>query len=714
MAKLMIVESPNKCKKIQSILGQGWIVKASMGHVRDLPSKEMGVDLESFQPQYVPNNDKGKKVLAGLRKVSRTAEEVWLATDPDREGEAIAWHLQEALRLKHPVRVTFNAITKQAISEAVRLRGRIDMALVRAQEGRRVLDRLVGYSVSSALTRACGNGVWLTAGRVQSVALRVVVERELEISRFKPVDYVEVWLLFETDTIAWRAKWQPGALMPEGHKHWTNSRFAGQVAQMRDVSVKSVEKTQRIRRPPPPFITSTLQQAASVVLKMSPKRCMQVAQELFGAGLITYHRTDNPNLSDDGLREVVEWLSQNGYREDVADPANKWKATAGAQEGHEAIRPTSIEAVPDQVTDNMAAEPRGLYLLIWQRAVACQMKPAKYHVTSIGLASVDLLEGKPMQFEARGEQMLYPGWLKLSDRDATVDEGEEGETQQLPVLREQQPLTAHDGEIKNKQTKPPARYTEASLVKKMEAEGVGRPSTYASILDNIVQRGYVVIEKRKLVAKKLGILIVNTLVKRFRFMELGYTREIESQLDGIAFGHNQYLAVVATAYRDLAEELKQLDGVVVEHQPQETHPCPECEKPLILIQNKFWGCSGYPACRYKAPNDKGAPGTPRSARRGDIDKTHPCACGNGYLQRRQSQGRHFWGCSTYPTCRNSLPDKDGAPGKRDKTVNQGAGEDCPTCQEGHLVLRTVKSGKNQDKHFHGCTNYPECRHFSWR
>jgi DNA topoisomerase I len=714
MSRLMIVESPNKCKKIQSILGNGWIVKASMGHVRDLPAKEMGVDLKSFQPQYVPN-EKGKKVLAGLRKLSQSSQEVWLATDPDREGEAIAWHLQQALRLTNPIRVSFNEITKKAISDAIRKPGQIDTDLVRAQEGRRVLDRLVGYSVSPALSRACGNGAWLTAGRVQSVALRLVVDREHEIRGFKPTDYVEVWLSFETDGVAWQAKWQPSELMPAGQAHWTDKAFADRVVRLRDVRVAAVQKTERSRRPPPPFITLSLQQAASVTLKLSPDHCMQVAQALFEAGLITYHRTDNPNLSDDGMREVVEWLHQNGYWDDIAEPAHRWKAKAGAQEGHEAIRPTSLEK-PDAY-DELTPEQQRLYALIWKRTVACRMKPARFNVTSIMLTSTGQLDGRYMRFEARGEVLVYPGWMKLIERDTTEEQAEDEEAQQLPLLVECQPLGALDGVIKDKQTKPPSRYTEASLIQKLEAEGIGRPATYAAILKNIVQRCYVAIQKRKLVGTDLGIFIVQMLIERFRFMEIGYTREIEAQLDEIAAGRNRYLTVVSSAYRDLAQELKSLDGIVVEGMPQ--HVCPECGKPLRLIQNKFWGCSGYPKCGFTAPNANGKPGTPRVKNGDGIDRTYPCSCGNGYLQRRKSKIGVFWGCSNYPECKYTQPDDNGKPGEWQRKTSspskttQVAGEVCPSCKEGALVLRTLKNGKNAGRSFYGCTNFPTCQHFSW-
>lgn len=715
MKHLMIVESPNKCKKIQTILGSDWIVKASMGHVRDLPQKEMGVNFQTFQPDYVPSK-KGKAVLSGLRKLTQAVDRVWLATDPDREGEAIAWHLQQALNLKHPHRVSFNAITKTTVTESVNNPSVINMSLVRAQEGRRVLDRLVGYSVSPELSRACGNGAWLTAGRVQSVALRIVAERELEILNFKPKDYVEVYLHFNTDNIRWKAKWVPGDLLPELERYWTNREVALQVSGIRNVSVNSLDRSKKSNRPPPPFITSTLQQAASVTLKVSPKQCMQSAQKLFEAGLITYHRTDNPNLSDEGATEVRSWLQSNGYADHISSQINTWKSKENAQEGHEAIRPTSISKLPDG-NQEISPDLQQLYKTIWLRAVACQMKNAVLDVTRISLSSSDKIDGKIMRFDAKGEQLIYSGWRSLSGRDA-ADESVVDDSQQLPPLNPNQQLCAIDGVVEDKQTKPPIRYTEASLIKKLEADGVGRPSTYASIIDNILHRAYVSIFKRKLHATDLGILIVRTLVDRFSFLELQYTSQIEALLDQVAAGKMEYFDVVSTAYRVLIGELGSLSKLVAQNEVKFT--CLECGKALRLIKNRFWGCSGYPDCGYTAPNDKGKPGVPRPRKKGNgLDKSHPCDCGKGFLQRRKSMTGFFWGCSNYPKCKQTRPDCDGKPGDRQpksishSNVNQVAGEACPTCNSGTLVLRTIKNGKNVRKTFYGCTKYPKCQHFSW-
>jgi DNA topoisomerase-1 len=712
MKHLMIVESPNKCKKIQSILGPDWIVKASMGHVRDLPPKEMGVDFDTFQPSYVPST-KGKAVLSGLRKLTRAVDHVWLATDPDREGEAIAWHLQQALNLKRPHRVSFNSITKSSVTKSVNNPTVIDMSLVHAQEGRRVLDRLVGYSVSPELSRACGNGAWLTAGRVQSVALRIVAERELELMNFKPKDYLEVYLHFNTDNIRWKAKWIPGDLLPELERYWTNREFALQVADIRNVIITSIDRLKKSNRPPPPFITSTLQQAASVSLRISPKQCMQSAQKLFEAGLITYHRTDNPNLSDEGAAEVRDWLVSNQYGDHISGKVNTWKSKANAQEGHEAIRPTSISNLPDGCQD-IPQDLQHLYKLIWQRAVACQMKNTELEVTKISLSSNDMIDGNAMCFIVQGEQLIYSGWRLLSGRDA-ADETVVDDCQKLPQLNPNQHLCAIDGTVEDKQTKPPIRYTEASLIKKLEVEGVGRPSTYASIIDNIIHREYVLIAKRKLHATDLGILIVRTLIDRFSFLELKYTSEIEALLDQVAVGKMEYFDVVSTAYRVLTSELGSLSELGAQNEVK--FNCPECGKALRLIKNKFWGCSGYPACGYTAPNDKGKPGVPRSRTIGNVmDKSYPCDCGTGFLQRRKSKTGFFWGCSNYPKCTHTQPDDDGKPGKRvnlPSKVTHAAGEACPTCKTGTLVLRTLKNGKNAGRKFYGCTNYPTCEHFSW-
>jgi DNA topoisomerase-1 len=576
------------------------------------------------------------------------------------------------------------------------------------------LDRLVGYSVSPALSNA--HGSWLTAGRVQSVAVRIVVERELAIQNFKPESYVEVFLNFCSGDIHWRAQWVPEKLLAKDQKHWTDKPFAQRVAALRDMNVGAVSENKQSRRPPPPFITSSLQQAASISLKLSPKRCMQVAQALFEEGVITYHRTDNPNLSDEGIADVIAWLSDNGYG--VAEKPNHWKAKAGAQEGHEAIRPTSVSDTPDALAQRLAPDLLQVYRLIWLRAVASQMQDAVFNVTKIDLVShsQDLIDGRAMSFVAQGRTLLTEGWMALTRVDSAEEQTtDDDQDQLLPNIDQSARLTAEHGEVVNKQTKPPGRYTEASLIRKLENEGIGRPSTYASIIDNILHRHYVALEKRKLKAMDLGMTIYRALIDRFQFMELEYTRNIETQLDRIAVGQASYREVVSGAYAQLASELGVFNESGIVGQPK--HLCPDCNKPLRLVQGKFWGCSGYPECSYSAPDAAGSPGERREPETKSVDTRYPCGCGQGFMRRRQGGKGHFWGCSRYPKCTNTLPDDAGKPGlaapAKGASSSPKVGDGCPDCKAGSLIRRTLAKGKNEGKDFLGCSGFPKCQFFAW-
>ena len=663
MTKLMIVESPAKCKTIEGYLGKDWIVKASSGHIRDLPVKEMGISFPDYRPHYTLNS-KSRRNIDAIKKLLPSVDQVYLATDPDREGEAISWHLREVLRLKQYKRVSFNEITKKALDKALQSASDIDFNLVKAQEGRRVLDRLVGYSVSPAISNAYGS--WITAGRVQSVAVRIVVEREIVIRDFVSNDYFEVFLSFKNDNSTWKAKWMSAEYLQAGQEYMQDEVLANNVATVRDLEITEHEIKPQSRRPPAPFITSTLQQAASSALKIAPKKCMQLAQQLKDEGLITYHRTDNPNLSDDGFTAIVNWLDNNGFSEDRVESMNTWKSKAGAQEGHEAVRPTDIELLPQKVVSTHLDKDIGkLYSIIWHRAVASQMKPADYSVTNVVLKSLTPIcqkfptETYP-QFEAQGRKLLYSGYLKL--RNITHEDYSQGnkdkeKDQVLPRLSEGENLKATDGQSLAKKTKPPGRYTEASLIKKLEDEGIGRPSTYASILDNISKRDYISIKKRMLFANELGFTIYNLLKDRFEFMELSYTRDIEKSLDDLAHGKKQYREVMGLVYQQLSKELEQIIDIKVEG--VETHHCPKCEAKLRLIKNKFWGCSNHPDCSYSAKN------------------------------------------------------VDGKPVERD--INKDSNKidiKCPTCHSGTLIKRIVKNGKNKGKEFHGCSIYA-CNHFCW-
>lgn len=705
----MIVESPAKCKKIEDYLGSDWTVKASFGHIRDLPEKEMGVSLTDFRPTYQINS-RSKKNIADLKKLVKISDQVYLATDPDREGESISWHLKEVLGLKTYKRVSFNEVTKKALLKSLDNASDIDFNLVKAQEGRRIIDRLVGYSVSPAISDIYGS--WITAGRVQSVAVRIVVDKEIAIRDFKSTDYYEVILNFITGDICWSAKWNPKDYLLSDNEYIQDQSLVDDIANTQQVRIVSCDTKDQFRKAPAPFITSTLQQAASSSLKISPKKCMELAQKLFDDGFITYHRTDNPNVSEDGFNAIVDWLDFNGYENDRVQEINKFKAKSGAQEGHEALRPTLIALTPEDISSKVDDDMSRLYQLIWFRSVACQMKPAKYSVTNIKCSSLSQVNEKHPEFNAQGRELLNQGWLKLgktSEDSSQTSDNEYENSQTVPKLQYDDKVVVSEGKALAKKTKPPRRYTEASLVKKLEDEGIGRPSTYASILENISKRGYVKIIKRFLHAQELGFVIHKLLINRFSFMELSYTREIEQSLDALAHGKKQYRDVMQTVYDHLSEELKLIADVKIEG--VEKHDCPKCQSNLRLIQNKFWGCSNYPTCDYSATNVGGKP-VERDPVNKVLDESNPCECGNGFYQLRKAAKDTFFGCSNYPTCKNTKQNKNGVPIEAEK-ISTDSLAPCPLCADGKAIKKIVlKSGKNKGKEFYCCT-INECDYFAW-
>ncbi len=609
--RLLIVESPTKTRKIRSLLGPGWTVEASFGHIRDLPEREMGLEPPDFKPRYeviaraVPHVKK-------LKALAKTARVVYLATDPDREGEAIAWHIQMAVGLKHPERVTFNEITEKAVQAAVRSPREIDLNLVAAQEARRSLDRLVGYLVSPELCRRLQSR--LSAGRVQSPALRLVVDREREIETFKPVVHFGVTLVFGGPEGDWRAHWLPKPLLPEGQEYWTDAAFAQRVAAIRDVKVAGCKDGERRSEPPAPFTTSTLQQAASAKLNLNPKKAMDVAQSLFEQGLITYMRTDSPNLSDEAIRDIRAYAQ--GRQLPLAPAPRRWQAKASAQEAHEAIRPTHVEH------REAGANPteRALYRLIWERAVASQLAAAVYDVRQAVLESAEPLDGKTIRFGGKGEKLKFAGWLALAGGDAADELEAENRDNPIPPLAAGQALTAKEGKLVRKQTEPPKRYTQAGLVKALERLGIGRPSTYAAIMEGLVRRGYVVLKGKIMLPTDIAKTVVDLLKPSFRFLEYDFTARMEDQLDDIARGEREYLGVVAETYEILRREIDALPasaraaarsagtGATVDASAP-ARACPECGKPMRRIHGRngwFWGCSGYSeGCRSTLPDDAG-------------------------------------------------------------------------------------------------------------
>lgn len=594
--KLLIIESPNKREKLEHILGDGYQVRASFGHVRDLPSDTLGVAVPSYAPTYVVP-EKSARHIDALRRAAANATSVLLATDPDREGEAIAWHIADELKLRNAQRVTFNEITESAVRSAVAAPRALDMHLVHAQEARRILDRLVGYEVSPAISERAGDR--LSAGRVQSPAVRLLVERERAIRTFKATTHYGARLSFEGPAGTWTAEWD--AELSPGVPYLQDPTRAEEAAAVRMVEVSAIDDSARRRAPPAPYTTSTLQQAAHTALKLKPAQTMELAQKLFEAGLITYMRTDSPNLSAYAIEAIRVYAKDNNL---PAAPAPRtWKAKALAQEGHEAIRPTDISQRTIEHENRHAA---ALYALIWRRAVASQLADAEYAVRTATLRAHSAA-GAPLTYVAKGSTLTAPGWQALTRDDPTEDDTESQETANpVPALTHGMALTAAGGEVLTKTTKAPKRYTQATLVRALEHHGIGRPSTYASILTNIEARAYCEEDsKGNLSATRRGEQLVDLLTHaRFGFIELDYTAALEDSLDQVAAGQLGHVQVIALAHARLQAELGALPPPVV-------HACPQCGTAMRRrsgSRGAFWGCSAYPECKHTAPDVDGAPG----------------------------------------------------------------------------------------------------------
>ncbi len=541
--KLMIVESPNKVKKISSILGSGWAVAASVGHIRDLPEDHAGVAAPDFKPLY-QLTERGRGVVAKLRDLAAKADEVYLATDPDREGEAIAWHLAEAMRLRDAFRVTFESITSPAIKAALAAPRRIDIDLVRAQEARRVLDRLVGFTVSPVLGHILKERA--SAGRVQSPAVRLVVEKEREISGFRPVQHYMAKLHF--DNSKWSAKWFTKRYLVEGAKYILDEELAKKASSIRDVTVIKSERKDVSKEPPPPFTTSTLLQAASAQLRFKPAQTAKVSQSLFEQGLITYHRTDSQNLSEEAIAEIRDYSASKGLP--LPEGPRKFGSKQDAQEAHEAIRPTHFEVeLAGETKDEQA-----LYDLIRKRALASQLTSAVYTTVMVGLKGEG--HGMVFHYQARASVLKSKGWLMVTMKDAT-DEADEDDDMSgnVPFLPEGTVLRVENGEVISKLSEPPSRYSQAALIKKLEQLGIGRPSTYASIITNIMARGYVEERKNQMHPADKAFRAIDAMIGKFGFVEYEFTRNVEAKLDHVATGKATYLDVVAEADRQLQNEL---------------------------------------------------------------------------------------------------------------------------------------------------------------
>ena len=677
--KLLIVESPSKAKTIEKYLDNKYTVRASVGHIRDLPkSNKKAVDIRNgFKPTYEISPLK-KKVVDELKKIANKADEVVLATDLDREGEAIAWHLEETLGLKNPKRIVFNEITESAIKEALLHPREVDINLKNAQEARRVLDRLFGYDLSGLIWKKVRYG--LSAGRVQSPALRIIMEREREIRAFKPENYYVLSallkgggdeMLFTCDKEIWDKK--------EAEEIFENAKVG-------KWSVVSIKETEAARAPRPPFTTSTMQQVASTRLGFAPSRTMGVAQKLYEKGLITYMRTDSTNLSKSAQMQMVKYVEEN-FGKEYAKANFYSKKSKNAQEAHEAIRPTN----PARPALGTTEDEKKLYTLIWERAISSQMTPAKILRTKV---SANISDGKIPNFSINGSRILFPGWL-------AVDKRSRGEDVEVPKLSEKDSLTLTKANMEEKETLPPGRYTEAGLIKELEKRDIGRPSTYASIIKTIVDRGYVMKEGRTLIPTDTGDVVSTFIENNFgNYISDSFTAEMESELDEIAVGKRTYVKTLEDFYGPFTKALKEKDGIEkltnIGDAPSE-FPCPICGKKMVykLSKNgKFMSCSDFPNCTG-ARTEEGKELEPPK----EIGETCP-DCGEkhgGKLVLREGRFGMFISCSRYPKCKFIKEDEEEAKKKR-------TGVKCTDCKDGEMVERRGRFGI-----FYSCSNYPDCK-----
>ena len=674
---LVIVESPNKCSKIGSYLGSDFKVVASVGHVRDLPRKGLGIDIAndfameySFIPDAKVNDrtfDGGEKRIEKIKAFLNKADKIYLATDPDREGEAISWHLKECLGLEDGQfeRIEFNEISEKAIKEAINNGRGLDYQLVYAQEARRALDRLVGYLVSPIASNLMGQPS--SAGRVQSPAVLIVVLREIEIQKFKVTNHFGVNLSFDKEPKKWISQWVTTEFVTEDQPYVLDRSLAEEVAKTKKVKVLNCTEKTEYSNAPSPFSTALLLQAASVALGFSPQQTTKAAQALFEQGAITYIRTDGLNIADESVEEIFAYANEHQFS--LPEKPNKLKEKDGAQNAHEAIRPVHI-------TDKdlgKSPEQKALYQLIWERTISSQLAKAEYKAVTLELLSED---GK-YKFHAKSRELIKKGWMVFGKDCLNEDENEPSGV--VPVLEVGSVVDVESGEVIAKQTKPPKRYTEASLIKKLESCGIGRPSTYSSIMANILNKGFLEVEKKVLKPTKLGNDLICSLLKaKFSFLDLHYSKEMELQLDKIASGETSYNSVVSALYTQLAQELSTASKLTAIN----AIPCPKCKSQLKKFKNTktnqfFWICSNED-CKHSMDDDKGKP----------VEKViHSCPkCKTGRLNKFQnSQTKEFFWICNDQECKHSMDDKKGQPVEKIKYP-------CPKCST--PLFRSKKEGKD--------------------
>lgn len=645
MAKtLVIVESPAKAKTIEKFLGKShYTVKASVGHVRDLPKSKLGVDIEdNFTPKYITIRGKGE-LIAKLKKAAKKADKIYLATDPDREGEAISWHLANILKISEDetCRIVFNEITKGAVKESIKGARKINLNLVDAQQARRVLDRLVGYEISPILWK---NVKWgLSAGRVQSAALKLICDKEEEIKAFEPKEYWTVDCVLKKE----RKKFPIKLTKYENKKiEISNENEANKVIsdlKENEYRVEKVKKGSRLKNPLPPFTTSTLQQEAAKKLNFITKRTMSIAQALyegvdvkgFGTvGLITYMRTDSVRISEEAQGRAIEFIKESYGEEYIPEKLRVYKGKKNIQDAHEAIRPSHIEITPEIAKANLTPEQYKLYSLIWKRFIASQMASCALNTNSI-----DIANGK-YTFKASGSTIKFDGFMKVYDYTTEDDENDV----LLPSLEEGEVLEPSSVEGKQHFTQPPARYTEASFVKLLEEKGIGRPSTYVPTISTLLSREYVIREKKNLIPTELGFIVNNIMSDYFKqIVDVDFTAGMERKLDNIEEGNEEWKKVVGEFFEPLQVAIekaeKEISKVVIEDKVSDV-PCDKCGRMMVIKKGRygtFLACPGYPECKNAKPIVE------------ELDV--PCPkCGGKILAKRSKKGKKFFGCSNYPNC----------------------------------------------------------------
>ena len=686
--KLVIVESPAKAKTIGKFLGRGYKVEASQGHVRDMPKSQIGVDVEhGFEPKYITIRGRGE-ILNRIRKEARSASKIYLATDPDREGEAISWHLANVLGIDEatPCRIEFHEVTSKAVKAAVKNPRTINMDLVNAQQARRVLDRLIGYKISPLLWRKVKKG--LSAGRVQSVATKMICDREEEIDIFVPEEYWTISAPFTIGKAKVSARFTGfGSDKAELHNQ-QEAQAVVDACSDATFRVSIIKKGERRKFPAAPFTTSNLQQEASRKLGFTTQKTMQIAQQLYegveiagegSQGLVTYIRTDSTRIADEALEAVRAMIAENYSAEYLPEKPNIYKTRSSAQDAHEAIRPTDILRRPDAIKASLSRDQFKLYKLIYERFVSSQMTPAVYDTLSV---DIDASSGARFHFNA--QKLRFAGFTAVYE-ESQDDAAEEASVNNLPELSEG--ITAEAGEISPDQhfTQPPPRYTEASLVRTLEEKGIGRPSTYAPTISTIISRGYVARENKRLIPTELGKIVNDMMCKNFpNIVDIAFTAGMEEELDEVEAGKVEWHGVIADFYgpfeKTLEEADKNIEKVAIEDQVSDV-PCEKCGAMMVYKMSrygKFLACPNFPECRFTMalPKNIGVP-CPK--------------CGGELLERISRKGRKFYGCEKYPECDFVSWDRPVA-------------DKCPVCGE-RMVL---KSGP-KDTLFHVCVN-ENCRH----